>query len=309
MSISKPSRRAGFTLSELIVAMVLFGIVMGAATQVIIRQQRFYRGAGELLDLRNHLRQGITVLATDLRTVYPGDGDVYAWSRSSIGFRSVTASTIVCLFPTTTTVVIPPRILVQNNTLTAWMSAPVVGDSVMVYDEGLEVGNNDDVWRRYQITAVATVNGTNACLPATGYTVASDIRPSTRFTLSAPLSPTIVTGAPIRIFRRVDYGIYQAADSLWYLGSSDCLPGRTPVCSSLQPVSGPYRPLSGPTMSGLVFSYFDAAGAELDPATASVTDVARIDITVRGETTAPYSSSDEFQTDSATFTIGLRNRS
>lgn len=301
------ARRPGFTIVELLVAMVLFALVMGAAMQVIVRQQRFYRGAGELLEMRAGLRQGVSLLTSDLRAIYPADGDVYEWTKSKIGFRSVTGSSIVCLMPSTTTIVVPPATLIQNNTLTTWLTAPVVGDSVLIYDEGREVGNDDDVWRRYRITGVSTVNGVNACLPASGYTVAGDLKPSTRFTLSAALSSTIVTGAPMRFYRRVDYGIYQASDSLWYLGASDCLPGRTPECSTYQPVSGPYRPLSGSTTSGLVLSYFDAAGNELDPATASVLGIARVGVIVRGETNAPFST-EEFQRDSATFTIGLRNR-
>jgi prepilin-type N-terminal cleavage/methylation domain-containing protein len=300
-------RRGGFTLTELIIAMVLFAIVMGAATQAIVRQQRFYRGAGELIDMRTNLRQGVSLVAADLRTVYPADGDIYEWTRSKIGFRSITGSSLVCLKPTATTIVAPPLTLVQNNTLTTWLTMPVVGDSVMIYDENTEIGNADDVWRRYQLTGVSTVNGANACLPVSGYTVVADLKPSPRFTLSAPLSPTIVTGAPMRFYRRVDYGIYQAADSLWYLGASDCLPGRNPVCSSLQPMAGPYRPLAGATTSGLVLSYFDAAGVELDPAIAPVASVARIGMLVRGETLAPYGSAN-YQQDSVAFTVGLRNR-
>jgi prepilin-type N-terminal cleavage/methylation domain-containing protein len=307
MSSPRTVRRAGFTIVELIIAMVLFAIVMGAAMQVILRQQRFYRGAGELLEMRAGLRQGVTMLTSDLRAIYPADGDVHEWTKSKIGFRSVTGSSIVCLKPTATTVVVPPATLIQNNTLTTWLAAPVVGDSVMIYDEGVEIGNDDDVWRRYRITEVAIVNGANACLPATGYTVAGDLKPSTRFTLSVAMSGTIVTGAPMRFYRRVDYGIYHASDSLWYLGASDCLPGRTPECSSYQPVSGPYRPLSGATASGMVLTYFDAAGVELDPATGNKANIARIGVIVRGETDAPFSTA-EFQRDSATFTIGLRNR-
>ena len=300
-------RRRGFTLVELIIAMLLFSIVMGAAMQVILKQQRFYRGAGELLEMRTGLRQGVTMLTSDLRAVYPAAGDVYEWTRSKIGFRSITGSSIICLLPSTTKIVIPPRTLLQNNSLTTWLAVPVVGDSILVYDEGREVGNDDDVWRGYQITAVSRVNGVNTCLPSTGYTISGDVRPSTEFTLSAALPGTVVTGAPMRFFRRVDYGIYQASDSLWYLGASDCLPGRMPVCSSYQPVSGPYRPLSGTTSSGLVLSYFDSAGAELDPATGSALNIARLGMIVRGETDAPFST-DEFQRDSATFTVGLRNR-
>ena len=307
MNIPRTTRRRGFTLVELIIAMVLFGIVMAAAMQVILKQQRFYRGAGELLEMRNGLRQGVTMLTSDLRAVYPAAGDVYKWSASEVGFRSITGSSIVCLLKTATSIVIPPRTLLRNNSLTTWLTVPVVGDSVLIYDEGNGVGNNDDVWRAYQITAVTRVNGVNTCLSATGYTIDGDVKPSTEFTLSAALPPTVVTGAPMRFFRRVDYGIYQASDSLWYLGASDCLPGRTPVCSTYQPISGPYRPRSGSSASGLGLTYFDSAGTQLNPATASALRIARIAMIVRGETDAPFST-EEFQRDSATFTIGLRNR-
>ena len=307
MSRSSIARRPGFTLVELIIGLVLFGIVMGAATQTILKQQRFYRGAGELLELRSSMRQGITMLTADLRAVYPADGDVYEWTSSKIGFRSITGSSIICHMPTTTTIVVPPRTLVQNNTLSTWLTLPVVGDSIMIYDENREIGIGDDVWRRHEITAVVTVNGVNACLPASGYTVSADAKPSTKFTISPALSSTTVTGAPLRFFRRVDYGIYQASDSLWYLGASDCLPGRSPVCSSYQPVSGPYRPLSGAAVSGLVFTYFDSAGVQLDPATGNKATIARMGLIVRGETRSPFANN-ELQRDSATFTIGLRNR-
>ena len=307
MTIAHRMKRAGFTIVELIVAMVIFGLVMAAAMQVIVKQQRFYRGAGELLELRAGLRQGVVMLTSDLRAIYPAEGDVYEWTRSKIGFRSITGSSIICLMPTTTTVVIPPATLVQNNTLTTWLTQPVVGDSVMIYDEGPGVGNDDDVWRRYRITGVSTVNGTNACLPATGYTVTGDLKPSTRFTLSSAMSNTIVTGAPMRFYRRVDYGLYEASDARWYLGASDCLPGRTPECSDYTPVSGPYRPLSGATVSGLVLTYADTAGVDLDPATASALNIARIGVMVRGEADAPFST-DALQRDSASFIIGLRNR-
>lgn len=307
MSNLRTASRRGFTLVELIIALVLFAIVMGAATQAILKQQRFYRGAGELLEMRSGLRQGVSLLTSDLRSLYPAAGDVYEWSESEVAFRSITGSSVICLLPTTTKVVIPPRTLIQNNALTTWLAVPAVGDSVLIYDEGREVGNDDDAWRGYQISAVSRVNGVNTCLPTTGYTVSGDLRPSTEFTLSAPVPATVVTGAPMRFFRRVDYGLYQASDSLWYLGSSDCLPGRIPVCSPMQPVSGPYRPLAGATSSGLVLSYFDTAGVELDPAVGDVTTVAQIGLIVRGETNAPFGGA-EFQRDSATFTIGLRNR-
>lgn len=309
-----PIRRArrGFTLAELMISLVLFGLVMATGMQVLVRQQRFHRGANQTVEMRGNLRHASAVLPADLRAIYPAGGDVTAWSRGSISFRAITASAVVCLKPTATQVLLPPLGLTQNNTLSTWMSAPQVGDSILVYDENVGIGNDDDLWRAYRITAIATVVGASACPVASGFTVAADAaKPSYLVTLSAAMPTTIVPGAPVRAFRPTTYEIYQAGDDRWYLGVSDCIAGRTPACSDPQPVSGPYRPFSLNTdISGLTFWYFSADGTALDPDTDDPATIARIQVVVRGETATPFNSSSATGTyrDSLSFIVGLRNR-
>ncbi|HUF26329.1 MAG TPA: prepilin-type N-terminal cleavage/methylation domain-containing protein [Gemmatimonadaceae bacterium] len=310
--IRRARPRRGFTLPELMISIVLFGVIMAVVMNVLTRQQRFHRGASAMVELRGQMRQATHALPADLRALWPAGGDIDTWSASSIGFRAFSGSSIVCRRPTSTTLVLPPLTLTQNNTLTTWLTQPQVGDSVLVYDENLLIGNADDVWRGYLITAVASVTGVNACGATSGYTVAGDVATlSWQLTIDATMSTTIIPGAPIRIFRRATYELYEASDGRWYLGASDCLPGRTPVCSDPQAVGGPFRAWdTDPALSGLALAYFDATGTELDPATADPAAVVRIEITVRGQTDTPFSTTQAtgHTSDSLSFVVGLRNR-
>jgi prepilin-type N-terminal cleavage/methylation domain-containing protein len=304
--------RFGFTLPELLMSIVLFGLVMTVVMRVIVRQQRFHRGANEVVAMRGQLRQATYALPVDLRAISPAGGDITDWSASSISFRAFSGSSILCMKPAADILVLPPLTLTKTNTLTAWLTQPAAGDSLLILDENLLIGNADDIWRPHEITAVAGITGMSACPTTSGFTLPGDGgRPSWQLTISPNLSSTVITGAPLRIFRQVSYELYEGSDGRWYLGASDCLPGRTPECSDPTPVGGPYRAYDTDAgLSGLALTYFDAAGAELDPATADPADVVRIEIVVRGETNTPFNTDHATGTyrDSLSFVIGLRNR-
>ena len=315
-------RRRGFTLVELMMALVLLALMGGALATLLTRQQRFYRSAQEALDLRAELRHAGMLLPTDLRTISPANGDVYAWNDTMIEFRQIVGSASICRIYAagggTQQVVIPPLRLARQSTTASWITTPEPGDSVLVYDDGPFVGNADDVWRAYAITAVATTNAGLAC-SAEYLSTAGDIAsPSYRVTLSIPgadasLSPTIILGAALRVFRRARYSLFQdAGDGRWYLGQSDCVAGRAPVCSTPTAVSGPYRPYSSstPGTSGLIFTYWNSTGVQLMPGVGAVADIARIDVITR-TATASVSANGVGKTqylDSLSTSVGLRNR-
>ena len=79
----------------------------------------------------------------------------------------------------------------------------------------------------------------------------------------------IRTGAPVRGFRSVQYGVYEA-DGRWWLGRKESSAGM------YQKLAGPLR---SPANGGLVFSFRDAAGA----ATTDPLAVHTVEIVVRGE--------------------------
>jgi prepilin-type N-terminal cleavage/methylation domain-containing protein len=315
-------RRRGFTLVELMISLVLLVLMGGALARLLTGQQRFYRSAQEALDLRAELRHAGMLLPTDLRTISPLNGDVYAWNDTMIEFRQLAGSGVLCRINAaaggTQQVVLPPLRLSRQSTVTSWTTTPEPGDSVLVYDEGPFVGNFDDVWRAYAITGVATTNAGLACSAAYLSTAADIASSSFRLTLALPagqaaLPAGVMEGAPLRIFRRARYSLFQqASDGLWYLGQSDCLAGRAPVCSAPSAVSGPYRPYSSttPATSGLRFTYWNSAGAQLVPGVSAVETIARIDVITRTATTR-VSALGVGRTqyfDSLNTSVGLRNR-
>ena len=313
--------RAGFTLIEFMIALVLFAIVGGAMVGLLTRQQRFYRTAHEMLERRAQLRHSGTLLPTDLRTVFPAGGDVYAWRDTMVEFRQVLGSGVACrVFPAAgmnQQVGLPPLTLSRASVLSSWLGAPAVGDSVLIYDEGSFVGNSDDTWRAYGIAAVTTTTGAAACnvtftpgaadLAANAYVLTLSLAPS-----GTAMPVSVVEGAPVRIFRRALYSFFQqASDSRWYLGYSDCLDGRVPVCTPRTAVAGPYRPYSATAgQSGMVLTYRDEAGVALVPGVDLVNRIARIDVVTRTATTPTAGDggqTSEFR-DSLRTSIGLRNR-
>jgi hypothetical protein len=189
-------------MAELLVTLVLLGIVVGAMIRVLTRQQRFYSSAADLMDTRGRLRQALAVLPSDLRSVSPSDtlsggansGDIYAWNDHAIEFRSVLGSSVVCWVTGAaplTSLRLPPVSL--PNVLSAWQTTPIVGDSLLVFDNGALR------WRVYAITAIAQVNGGAGCPSGAGQllTAAQAALSSSAISVSPALSATIQVGAPV----------------------------------------------------------------------------------------------------------------
>ena len=61
--------KRGFSLVELLVVLTMLALVGGTIGSLVLRQQRFYRGASELLRAREGVRDAIDVLATDIRGI------------------------------------------------------------------------------------------------------------------------------------------------------------------------------------------------------------------------------------------------
>src|SRR6185437_198785 len=119
-----------------------------------------------------------------------------------------------------------------------------------------------------------------ACPTTSGFTsTVAEASSGWLIPLSDTLSSTVSVGAALRFFRRARYQLFQASDGLWYLGFFDCLPTRTPACTSLEPVSGPYLPAANSGPSGLELTYYDATGA----VTAVDSLVRRIGIVARAQ--------------------------
>jgi len=302
------TRRAGFTLVELIITMVLVSFVAGAIVKLLLRQQRFYNSTTDLIQTRQQIRQAAAMLPSDLRGISSVGNDIYAMSDSSLDFRGVFGTSIVCTNSGGKLSTVP-RVLASGSAMTNWARLPAVGDSLLVYNDSTMVSSSDDAWMPHQISAIATITSatsTSGCPVATALTQAGDLtagNPSYQLTFTAGASGKILVGSAIRFFRKIHYSVYKAADAKWYLGFYECKPG----CNAIQPIAGPFQPYAANGTSGVQFAYYDATGT----VTVNRKLVARISLVVRGQGTGLVNLSGDGATtfgDSLRIEVGLRNK-
>ena len=86
----------GFTLVEMMIAMVLAGIVMAAVYQLLIGQSRSYGKQRELMDVHGTLRSAATLLAWEIRQSWAAGGDLYSINANSITLRSIQGGGVIC---------------------------------------------------------------------------------------------------------------------------------------------------------------------------------------------------------------------
>ena len=274
----------GFTLVELLVALVLLGVVTTAIYKVLINNQQMYQAQTQKIDLQQNIRAAATILPADLREADATDGDISAATATSVTFRAMRWMRFICNPPITGVGGTTP---VLTFTLTSKMkygvTNPTVSDSILIRYEGDEGTSLDDTWVPAKVTATATVNcpGVPTYPDNTSGTqlVVSAYMPTTATAPALPapnLSTVIYAGAAVRGFTTVTYSLYKpASDTSYYIG--------------MQTTSG-QQPLIGPILSnGFALAYYDSLGNNLAApvSAANLTKIARIDITVRGRTAQP----------------------
>ncbi|HET7583740.1 MAG TPA: prepilin-type N-terminal cleavage/methylation domain-containing protein [Gemmatimonadaceae bacterium] len=290
--------RRGFTLIELMITLVLLSFVAAALISVIVGQQRFYGDTNEIVEARGSMRQIAELLPSELHALSPSSGDIHKFADRGINFRATIGASIACTVDAANgIIVIPPTSLKRDNALTSWITTPVAGDSIVIFDSGVSPSQ----WRMYEL---AKVGGSANCPTYTAD--ATEAAAGITLVTTDPLANTIPAGASIRFFHTAQYEAYQAADRRWYLGYFDCIPGRSPECTTIQPVSGPYATVDGSNASGVLFRYLDADGK----VTADPTQVARIDVLARAESRDAMRGAGRAHAiyqDSIAFSIAVRN--
>lgn len=316
-----PALRRGFTLTELMIVVVLVGIIGTALTLLLMRQQRFHRAVVSVTDARARMRDIATILPTDMRSISTASSDILDFSTSSLQFRAFIGTSIVCNFPSAQVVELPPRQLASGNVLTAWINPPAPGDVAYIYDDGANAGNADDTWQRFVITDTASSTTATWCPSSTvpAYTTAADDAARRyRITLAtAPNQATVRRGAVIRFAREVRYSAYVAADNQWYVGYQTCTANANPAlpgtCGTTELLAGPILPATNDTTtSGLYFVLYEKDGTRVSLLSAADT-VARASVGVRTTSTslrqaAATTLSTFAGGDSLRFMVGFRNR-
>jgi prepilin-type N-terminal cleavage/methylation domain-containing protein len=260
----------GFTMIELLVALVLLGIVSTAIYRVLVNNQRLYLAQTQRIDLSQNIRAAGNVLPAEFRELDASEGDITAMSATSISIRAMRWLGFLCSPPVLGGALTGVAMIVRGGApgQPLFFGSRAINqntDSLLIYYDGNPTTRTDDFWATGQITAAP--NGQNCPDGQAGQRLIINLN---LLGLGANTVGAIPVGAPVRGFERVTYQLYQqAGDTSWYLG--------------FQPGGGTMQPLVGPLLpNGLTFTYYDANGN----VTATRTQVARIDITVRARTVA-----------------------
>ena len=267
-----------------------------------------------MLQVRGQLRDAADVLATDIRGAAVSRYGLPLMTDSALELFAGIGTSVVCTTPAGPALFLPPTALSSGTVLTSLLATPDTGDLALIYAMPGGIPDSGQ-WVESRITAFASRSLSTSCPPSTGFTSAADAAAGRKgyvVTLGSALT-AVRKGAPVRFLRRARYSLYRSSDGSWYLGYRRCNATGPSVCSTIQPVSGPYLAYgsSGAATNGLAFRYFNAAGSELLDAALSAT-TARVDIVLRGETVRAVALVGDARVryrDSAVVTISPRNRS
>ncbi|HVO35510.1 MAG TPA: prepilin-type N-terminal cleavage/methylation domain-containing protein [Gemmatimonadales bacterium] len=259
-ALSRRFPTRGYTLVELIVALVLGTVALSAAAQVFLATQRFFRLQASALEVHEGLRAAMQVLTVELRELDPSGGDIVALGPDSISIRATRGLEFVCAPPDPSS----GRMAVRTSLSSGYRDVDPARDRALVFRDGDPTTEDDDAWLDF---GIASAGGAATCSDGAA---ASELR----LVGAVGALDSVGLGAPVRWYERAVYRLYADETGAWWLGVRGWSGG---AWAALSPVAGPLRhPL------GLQLTYYDATGA----ATAEPTRVARIALVVRGVGTA-----------------------
>jgi len=245
--------RAGFSLTELLIAMIIFLAVSAMMYASLQLTQRTSRAQTERSALQGNLRTAIQVLTSELKQLQvnpaAGSSDILAMSDSNVVFRSMRASGITCS-------VSPTSVVLRNSGGLLSLGRQIIAgrDSLLLFADRDTLNVGDDWWVALPITATPAVA---ACPDGSAGLVL--------VTSGVPVPDVLVPG-PVRTFEVMQLATTRSGGQNW-LGARSVSAGQ-----ALQPFLGPVD-----STTGVRFAYLDAVGS----VTAAPSAVRQIDVFVR----------------------------
>ena len=257
------TNRAGFTLAETLVVVLVGGLVMGSIYQMVIMQDRTTRDQYARIETAQNGRISLAVITNDLKEISAVDGDIVAASPTDITFRALRKAGLTCN-------------KFSDTDFDVWeMGAHfAVGDSVLVFSEGNVNSTADDQWLRAAVTTVSS--GTGGGCSADPYNVTGSFKKRLTFSVAMP---TAATGALVRSFIHTRYRIVDSGE--WgQLMRTDTV-AEAPIIDKLSLTAD----------QGLQFRYFNAAGTQIASGSlaANLNNIMQIQVKVRGKAASSVS--------------------
>jgi prepilin-type N-terminal cleavage/methylation domain-containing protein len=277
--------RSGFTLIEMLVALIISGIVVGTIFQLLVGQGRFVERQSAREEVQQNTRAALELISSELRTLPAGDGLILATS-DSLTMRVVRIWGVVCAAGggSSLDVVFP--------SIPGVSFAPNLGTGVVV-----RLGSE---WSgSVRLTAAG-----NASASCNGEALGTGVE---RRTLSLSGTPQSSDGT---LLPAVGDLVYIHDQVTYRSGTSAAVPGLWIQRRIGEGAGSSNQPFAGPILeSGLRFEYFTAGSSVplATPVSAAVRpDVARIAVVV--ESVSRNFQGEARESKSDTVVVALRNR-
>ncbi len=143
--------RRGFTLIELMIALVLLGIVSAAVYKVLVNSQRVYLAQTQTIDLQQNIRAAAAILPAEFRELDAADGDIKGMTATSLRIRAMRELAFVCADPVLGGGIGQIILTVRKTPIYGTRQTFSKGDSILVYWEGNPTTRTDDKWLAAQL--------------------------------------------------------------------------------------------------------------------------------------------------------------
>jgi len=271
------SRRRGFTLVELAVALVLGLMVGGLVHQALLHGQRLARAQAERMALTENVRVTALVLAGDLGGL--GHDEITPEASAALGYPAAIRSDLLVIEPGAVTYLAgrgegrvcgvvpgpPPEIVLAES---SWRSlrAPRATDSLLVFLESDPATGSDDAWIHLGIVSA----GAGSC---PGGQAGIAVRVAAPPPLNPAVPARVTPGAPARLAEVMQMRYYRSGGKSWF-GMRSVSTGE-----AITPVAGPLADSSA-GVRGLTLIYRDAADAPTgDPAAVRAVEMVLVGVT------------------------------
>lgn len=247
----------GFTLAEVMIALVLTLVVAGALYGLLISTQRTTRGQAQRVELQSTLRAGTLIVLSELRELAAvpagsaAQNDILVAGSSALVYRAMRGLGFVCVTPDAV------NIRIARSTFSGHRDPQAGRDEALVFIAAAGGTGSEDAWLSTRILNVATGA---ACPGSAG--------PGITLTVPAGRVPAVLeAGTPVRIAEVMELRLYESEGKSW-LGARSVSGGE-----AIQPLVGPLT-----RGDGFRLEYLDAGGR----AVTDRTSIKSIQVALRG---------------------------
>jgi len=157
------------SLAEVAVVIALAGLVGATILGTVTRQQRFYRGASELITVREGVRDALEVLSSDVRGTSVAD-TVRLATDSAVEFFATIGASVVC--QNIGNEVGLPATRPSGNSLTVFRTEPDTGDLALFH---VDSAGTSERWERRRISGLVLQALGTSCPPSSRLSQEADL--------------------------------------------------------------------------------------------------------------------------------------